>query len=189
MDDIEAIPLDLITTDEAISVALDLDPAVSAWKAAGSPRHDANAHVGTRAQFLVTTFVDSIMAAVRDDKLKAIVWHEGERLAFPRALWNDLRVDSSVVRGKVRWLDKSAGCPVCFDRGAWAAWSALLRGVQVPSTDRTEAPGIRELPDDKLVARLARMVLNSEYKSANAAAFAIPIGEIPDRGGNENSIR
>ena len=60
----------------------------------------------------------------------------GRALAFPRALWNDLRVELSVVRGKVRWLDRSAGCPVCFDRTGWDLWRGLPARPAAPVTTK-----------------------------------------------------
>jgi hypothetical protein len=144
------IPPDLIRADEALAGLLDLDPDVSAWKAAGSPMRvrpskeeiaewkkatgkrqlpkprqpvtEGEERLYLTATKKIEDLTKSIVAAVLARKLRSFAWLDGKREPLPKTFWEDGRGSLSVAAGTIRWHGNLDGWVLCLDRAAWKAW-------------------------------------------------------------------
>ena len=130
------IPPDLIRADEALASLLDLDPDVSAWRAAGSPirvrpskeeiaewKKVTGKRQLPKPQLPVTENLErlyltatksiedltkSIVVAVLARKLRSVAWLDGRRKPLLRRFWEDGRGFVSIAAGIVRWHGKTS---------------------------------------------------------------------------------
>lgn len=147
----------------------------------------------------------AFFAAVEGCALIPTVWDEtsGQWREFATEYWGSSDGKNSLYRGELVGSVnvELVGAPVCFERTQWLAWHRNDKGPpplqasdqvtrSAKARPRKGKPGAGNVPyvDGELVARARAGIATGEYKSPNAAAWAL-VDQIGGGGSDDSRVR